>query len=107
MAMTSETNSVNAYEAKPRGLLLRLYPRWSGTTTRKPASASDSICLCHPYQNSGKPCRSTTTGLSFRPERTACKVTLAFRKHCSSRVASTEPEFIRERAGLKEIGVRD
>src|SRR6267143_4943223 len=40
--------------------------------TRNPAAASGSICLFHPYQNSGKPWRSTTTGPSFGPTATAC-----------------------------------
>src|ERR1700732_1565645 len=75
MAMTSETSSVMAYEETPKGLLLRLYPRWSGTMTRKPAAASGSICLCHEYQNSGKPWSRTTTGPSSGPAATACKLT--------------------------------
>src|SRR5205807_2450143 len=78
MAMTSETSSVKAYEATPRGLLLRLYPRWSGAMTRKPAEASGSICLRHPYQNSGKPWRRTTAGPFGGPAATARKLTSPF-----------------------------
>src|SRR5882762_6197067 len=80
MAMTSETTSGMAYEETPRGLLLRLYPRWSGTITRKPVAASGSICLCHEYQNSGKPWSRTTTGPSSGPPATACKPTAPFLK---------------------------
>src|SRR6267142_7143034 len=39
--------------------------------TRKPAAAKGSICLCQPYQNSGKPWRRTTTPPSFGPAATA------------------------------------
>src|SRR6266850_747302 len=41
--------------------------------TRNPATASGSICLRHPYQNSGKPWSSMTTGPSFGPAATECK----------------------------------
>src|SRR6266850_5474799 len=40
--------------------------------TRKPAAASGSICLCQPYQNSGKPWRRTATAPSFGPAAMAC-----------------------------------
>src|SRR6266436_1592195 len=85
MAMTSETSSESAYEAMPAGLLLRLYPRWSGTMTRKPAAASGAICLCQPYQNSGKPWRRTTTAPSFGPAATACNAVSLFWKASVSR----------------------
>src|SRR6266550_203372 len=78
MAMTSETSLGMAYEETPTGLLLRLYPRWSGTMTRKPAADSGSICLCHEYQNSGKPWSRTTRGPSSGPAATACKPTSPF-----------------------------
>src|SRR6267143_1046730 len=53
--------------------------------TRNPASANGSICLCHEYQNSGKPWRSTTTGPSLGPAATACKAISPFWKASVSR----------------------
>src|SRR5882672_9774617 len=69
----------------PEGLPLRLWPRWSGTMTRKPAAAKGSICLCQPYQNSGKPWSRTTTAPSFGPAATACNETSPFWKASVSR----------------------
>src|SRR5437879_2899351 len=46
--------------------------------TRKPAAASGSIWRRHPYQDSGNPCRRTTTGPSCGPVATACKMTSPF-----------------------------
>src|SRR5215469_9364836 len=107
--MTSETSSLSAYEATPRGLLLKLYPRWSGTITRNPASASGSACLRHPYQNSGKPWRRMATGPSLGPAATACSAMPAFAKTIFSRRVCTKresnmrkqdsPRFDRFRAG--------
>src|SRR2546430_3408748 len=48
--------------------------------TRKPAADSGSICLCHEYQNSGKPWSRTTRGPSSGPAATACKPTSPFLK---------------------------
>src|SRR6266404_4878081 len=53
--------------------------------TRKPAAANGSICLRHPYQNSGKPWRRTTTGPFFGPAATACKAISPFWKASVSR----------------------
>src|SRR5882672_5828763 len=53
--------------------------------TRKPAAASGAICLCQPYQNSGKPWRRTTTAPSFGPAATACNAVSLFWKASVSR----------------------
>src|SRR3984893_286010 len=53
--------------------------------TRNPAAASGSICLCQPYQNSGKPWRRTTTAPSFGPAATACNEISPFWKASVSR----------------------
>src|ERR1700731_1667004 len=90
MEMTSETSSGMAYEETPAGLLLRLYPRWSGTMTRKPAAASGSVCLCHEYQKSGKPGGRATPGPSSGPAATACKPTSPFLKE---RYSTERPPF--------------
>src|SRR5438132_485314 len=54
--------------------------------TRKPAEASGSICRRHPYQNSGKPWRRTTTGPSSEPAATACKPTSPFLNDSFSKI---------------------
>src|SRR6266480_52243 len=46
----------------------------------KTAADSGSICLCHEYQNSGKPWSRTTRGPSSGPAATACKPTSPFLK---------------------------
>src|SRR6266436_8419282 len=53
--------------------------------TRKPAAASGSISLRHPYQNSGKPWSRTTTAPSFGPAATACNEISPFWKASISR----------------------
>src|SRR6267378_6138465 len=53
--------------------------------TRNPAAANGSTCLCHEYQNSGKPWRSTTTGPFLGPAATACNAVSPFWKASVSR----------------------
>src|SRR6266576_6993872 len=108
MAMTSETSSGMAYEETPTGLLLRLYPRWSGAMTRKPAADSGSICLCHEYQNSGKPWSRTTTGPSSGPAATACKPTSPFLMgtYSTERPPSVQCSFDGDIAHAKREGCR-
>src|SRR6266478_3282048 len=61
--------------------------------TRKPAAASGSISLRHPYQNSGKPWRRTTTAPSFGPAATACNAISPFWKASVSRKIDPENDF--------------